>query len=189
MKKINFLLLFVLVFHFISCDKAKNSDKEEIQQKKNMFTIEINAIINEKDVICLYYKDNTISFFNEEMSIYKNIEKSNVPQTITFELPENFIPNDFRFDLSHVNPNQTMIVNSIKFSFEGEEFEINNVDLEKYFTNNEGVIFNEADRSFSFQKTKDGNYDPFLTTTGQFYPLLEKLVGIGAFQPPVNLKK
>ncbi len=186
MKKFSVLLLFVLVFHFISCDKSKNKEKDEIQQKKNIFTVEINAIINEKDVICLYYKDNTISFFNEEMSIYKNIEKSNVPQTITFELPENFIPNDFRFDLSHVNPNQTMIVNSINFSFEGEEFEINNVDLEKYFTNNESVVFNETDRSFSFLKPKEGNYDPFLTTTGQFYPLLEKLVGIGAFQPPVN---
>lgn len=186
MKKINILLLFVLVFQSMSCNKAKNNEKEEIQQKKNIFTVEINAIINEKDVICLYYKDNTISFFNEEMSIYKNIEKSDVPQTITFELPENFIPNDFRFDLSHVNPNQKMTVNTIKFSFEGEEFEINNVDLEKYFANNEGVIFNEADRSFSFLNPKEGVYDPFLTTTGQFYPLLEKLVGIGAFQPPVN---
>jgi hypothetical protein len=186
MKKISVLLLFVLVFQFISCDKSKNIEKEEIQQKKNIFTVEINAVINEKDVICLYYKDNSISFFNEEMAIYKNIEKSNVPQTIVFELPENFIPNDFRFDLSHVNPNQKMKINTINFSFKGEEFDINNIDLEKYFTNNEGVVFNETDRFFSFQKTKEGNYDPFLTTTGQFYPLLEKLVGIGAFQPPVN---
>jgi adenylyltransferase/sulfurtransferase len=59
-------------------------------------------------------------------------------------------------------------------------------ELEKYLSPNEGVVFDSLSRNFTFKKDTKGNYDPFLTTTGQFYPLLEKLVGIGAFQPAVN---
>ena len=146
----------------------------------------MNITNKEKDVTCLYYKDNSITYFNNDMAIYKNIEKSESPQTVVFELPEDFLPNDFRFDLSHENQNQSMTINYIKFSYEGETFEIRNEDIEKFFTTNEGIIFNPNNRIFTFKKLKDGNYDPFLTTTGQFYPLLERLVGIGAFQPSVN---
>jgi hypothetical protein len=79
-----------------------------------------------------------------------------------------------------------MTVNTLKFSLAGESFEINNTELEKYLSPNEGVVFDSLSRNFTFKKDTKGNYDPFLTTTGQFYPLLEKLVGIGAFQPAVN---
>ena len=184
MKKIKVLLILILVI-FNSCKDEKSLDEVK-EIKKNAFIVEINITNKDKDVICLYYKDNSITYFNNDMAIYKNIEKSDTSQNIVFELPEDFLPNDFRFDLSHENENQSMVVNNIKFSYEGQNFEINNVDLEKYFTFNEGVIFNENSRSYSFQKMKDGSYDPFLTTTGQFYPLLEKLVGIGAFQPINN---
>ena len=186
MKKFNILLLFIIVSQFISCNNSKNNEKEVIQKKKNVFTVEINIVNKEKDVICLYYKDNTISFFNDEMAIYKNIEKSDIPQNVIFELPEDFLPNDFRFDFSHENLNQSMTVNKIKFSLAGENFEILNTDLEKYLTPNEGVVVDSVSRNYTFKKDNNGNYDPFLTTTGQFYPLLEKLVSIGAFQPAVN---
>jgi hypothetical protein len=186
MKKSKVLLLLALVFQLVSCDTSKKTEQPEEVQKKNIFTIEINMVNKEKDVICLYYKDNTISFFNDDMAIYKNIEKSDVPQTVIFELPEDFLPNDFRFDLSHENSNQSMTVNTLKFSLAGESFEINNTELEKYLSPNEGVVFDSLSRNFTFKKDNKGNYDPFLTTTGQFYPLLEKLVGIGAFQPAVN---
>ena len=186
MKKLSVLFLIVFLGVIASCDSSKKSEKTEIEIRKNVFTVEINAVINEKDVLCLYYKDNTIGFFNEDMTIYKNIEKSVTPQTIIFELPEDFLPNDFRFDLSHENPNQSMVVNTIKFSYAGESFEILNTDLDKFFTSNEGIVFDPSTRTYTFKKDTNGIYDPFLTTTGQFYPLLEKLVGIGAFQPAVN---
>ena len=195
MRKINLIFLVVVTLFTSSCKENDQADKENSQSKnennqikKNVFIVEMNITNKEKDVICLYYKDNTISYFNNEMAIYKNNKKNENSQSIVFELPEGFLPNDFRFDLSHENEKQSMIVNNIKFNLNGEGFEIKNFELDKFFTPNEGVVFSETNRSYSFKRNADGNYDPFLTTTGQFYPFLEKLVGIGAFQPAANIK-
>lgn len=194
MRKINLVFLVLIMIFISSCKENDQTSKEDNQIdnqfnqiKKDVFVVEMNITNFEKDVICLYYKDNTISYFNNDMAIYKNIEKNENSQNIVFELPEGFLPNDFRFDLSHENEKQSMIVNNIKFTLNGETFEIKNGELDKFLTPNEGVMFNESNRTYTFHKNADGNYDPFLTTTGQFYPLLEKLVGIGAFQPAVNV--
>ena len=179
MKKINLILLLLAVIS-TSCNDKKKTEEAAAEEKP--FTVVMNVTIKQDDVTCLYYKDNTIGYFSEEMGIYKNLTKSDAPQDIIFELPEGFVPNDFRLDLSHQNPNQTMTVNKITFKNpEGKSFEILNKDLDKYFTPNEGVVFNEADRSFTFKNGKNGGYDPFLSSTGQFYPLLETLVGAKAF--------
>ena len=195
MRKINLIFLVVVVLFTSSCKENDQVGKENSQTKhennqikKNVFIVEMNITNKEKDVICLYYKDNTISYFNNEMAIYKNIEKNENSQNIVFELPEGFLPNDFRFDLSHENEKQSMIVNNIKTPDEEVGRGVENFELDKFFTPNEGVVFSETNRSYSFKRNADGNYDPFLTTTGQFYPFLEKLVGIGAFQPAANIK-
>lgn len=179
MKKIILALVMVMV----ALSSCKNKVDNVISEKENPFTIEMNITIKQDDVICIYYKDKTIGFFSEEMGIYKNLVKSDLPQNIVFEVPEGISPNDVRLDLSHQNKNQTMLVNKIIFSFKGKSFEILNKDLDKYFTPNKGIIFNEKERSYTFKNNEDGSYDPFLTTTGEFYPLLEKLVGHKAFVP------
>lgn len=173
------ILIAILVISFVSCkEKEQIKEVEKIEEKP--FTVEIQMKVNEDDVICLYYKDNTITFFNEDMAIYKNLVKGDSLQNIVFELPKDFVPNDFRFDLSHQNKNNTIFVEKINFTFKDKDFQIKNEDIDKYLKPNEGVIFDATNRSFSF-KELDGNYDPFLTTTGQFYPLLERLVGYEAF--------
>jgi len=179
MKKIILSILLVTTVVFNSC-KNKENVKEKTTEDMP-FIVEMNVTIKQDDVTCLYYKDNSISFFNEGMGIYKNLTKSDTPQNIIFELPIGFIPNDFRLDLSHQNQKQKITVNKIIFKYKGKSFEIVNKDIDKYFIPNEGVIFNDADRSFTFKLNKDGNYDPFLSSTGQFYPLLETLVGPKAF--------
>lgn len=182
MKRIS-LILSIIFATTISC-KQEEVKKEIVEEKP--FTIEMEVKIKEDDVICIYFKDNTIGFFNEDMAIYKPLVKSDSTQNLIFELPEGIIPNDFRFDLSHKNPNQTMLVNKITFINNGKSFVIENKDIDKYFAPNSGVVFNESDRSFTFKKNDDGNYDPFLSSTGQFYPLLETLVGSKVFTEEVK---
>lgn len=178
-----FFFVFFFVFFFSCKEKQANSANENTQMevKEKPFTVEIHMKVSEDDVTCLYFKDNTISFFNEEMAIYKNLVKSDSLQSIVFELPNDFIPNDFRFDLSHQNKNNTVFVEKIHFTFKGKDFQIENKDIDKYLKPNVEVLFNQETRVFSFKATEEGAYDPFLTTTGQFYPLLERLVGYEAF--------
>ena len=181
-------LLVILSFAFVlaSCkgDKETTTDasqKEETAIEKP-FTVELQMKVKQDDVICLYYKDLSISFFNEDMSIYKNLKKSDASQSMIFTLPKDFVPNDFRFDLSCQSKNQEIYVEKIIFNFRNETFTITNEDIDKYIQPNDGVVFNLANRTYTFKEGKSG-YDPFLTTTGQFYPLLEKLVGYEAFAP------
>lgn len=184
MKSIFKILIFSIILTSCKNDENKNSiEKESIQNKP--FTVEIQMIVKEDDVICLYYKDLSISYFTEEMAIYKNLKKSSSTQTIIFELPESFVPNDFRFDLSCQNKNQEIYVERMIFTFKDENFVILNEDIDKYLQPNEGVEFNLSSRVYTFKEVK-GAYDPFLTTTGQFFPLLEPLVGYEAFPRNAN---
>lgn len=185
MKK-NFFLVFFLVFFFSCKEKNNNSINENIQieNKEKSFTVEIALKSYEEDVMCLYYKDNSITFFNEDMGIYKNISKSEGFQNISFELPENVNPNDFRFDLSHQNPKQKLIIEKITFTKGDKSFKIEGDKISKYLEPNYGVIFNEDDNTFTFRDNEDGSYDPYLSTNGNFYPLLETLVGYTAFEAP-----
>lgn len=175
----NFLLFVAIITasFFTSCGN-KEEKKEEVEKEKP-FTVEMQIIVEQDDVICLYYKDNSISFFSEDMGIYKNLTKSKEVQNIIFELPENFVPNDFRFDLSHQNKEQTMTIKNIVFSNKNNNFNIEGKDLFKYLKANEGIVSNL--NVFTFKNNEDGSYDPFLSTTGDFYPLLEVLVGYNAF--------
>lgn len=181
-----FYLVFIIVFIFSCKDKNDNFTKEDnqVEVKKKPFLIEMDLKVYDDDVICLYYKDNTITFFNENMGIYKNIIKSEHLQKISFELPEEITPNDFRFDLSHQNPKQKIIINKITFVKEDKSFIIEGNEILKYLTPNQGVVFNEDDKTFTFRNNEDGSYDPYLSTNGNFYPLLETLVGYSAFESP-----
>lgn len=176
------LLAILSVFVLVSC----KGDKEQIAQPEQPaveepFTVEIQMKAKEDDVICLYYKDLSISFFNEDMAIYKNLKKSEASQTMIFTLPKDFVPNDFRFDLSCQNKNQAMYIEKIIFRFRGETFAILNENIDQYLQANDAVVFDLTNRTYTFKESTKGPYDPFLTTTGQFYPLLEKLVGYEAF--------
>ena len=183
MKTLLVLLSFVFVLTSCKGDKETTNDasqKEETTIEKP-FTVELQMKVKEDDVICLYYKDLSISFFNEDMSIYKNLNKSDVSQSMIFTLPKDFVPNDFRFDLSCQNKDQKIYVEKIIFNFRNETFTISNEDIDKYLEPNDEAVFNLANRTYTFKEAKKGPYDPFLRTTGQFYPLLEKLVGYEAF--------
>jgi len=181
-------LLAILLFSFVLLSCKGDKENKEIQKQEETaiekpFTVEFIMKVKEEDVICLYYKDLSTTFYVEEMSIYKNLQKSETSQSMIFTLPQDFVPNDFRFDLSCQNKNQTIYVEKIIFNFRGETFTIFNADIDKYLKPNDDVVFNLSNRTYTFKESKAGSYDPFLTTTGQFYPLLEKLVGYEAFAP------
>jgi hypothetical protein len=177
------LVSLILSISFLSC---KNEEKKESQEKKTSqesFTVVINMTAKEDDIMTLYYKDNTMCCVTEEMSIYKEVKKGD--QEIVFGLPDGFLPNDLRFDFSAKVPTQVCKVEKIHLLNQGKSFDILNGDLEKYLKPNEGVIFDSKDRSYSFKEV-EGNYDPFLTVTQDFYSQLVVLVGNKAMQSVVK---
>jgi hypothetical protein len=172
-------LFFVLLS--TSCKDQEKKDNEEKPVSKPPFTVIINMTAKEDDIMTLYYKDNTMCCVTEEMSVYKEVKKGE--QEIVIGLPDGFLPNDLRFDLSAKNPEQVCNVEKIQFLHDEKSFEVLNSDLEKYFLPNAGVIFDTKNRSYTFKEV-DGNYDPFLNVTQDFYIGLAGLVGNEAMQPP-----
>jgi hypothetical protein len=177
-----FTFLFFALLSF-SCKNEEKKDSQEEQASERPFTVAITMTAKEDDIMTLYYKDNTMPNFVEEMSIYKEVKKGD--QEIVFELLEGSVPNDFRFDLSLKVQTQVCKVDKIHFLYQGKSFDIFNKDFEKYLKPNDGVIFDSKDRSYSFKEV-DGNYDPFINTTLDFSPLLESLVGYDAIKPMVK---
>jgi hypothetical protein len=179
--------IFTFLFFALLCLSCKNEEKKENQEKevsqKPPFTVVLTMTAKEDDIMTLYFKDKTMCCVTEEMAIYKEVKKGN--QEIVFGLPEGFLPNDLRFDLSVKNPNQVCKVEKIHILNDGKSFDILNQDLEKYLKPNEGVVFDSKDRRYSFKEV-NGNFDPFLTATPDFYSQLVVLVGNNAMQPPVK---
>lgn len=184
MKSKSIFTFLFLAFLSFSC---KNEEKKESQEKQALtkppFTVVITMTAKEDDIMTLYFKDNSMSTFQEDNSIYKEVKKGE--QEIVFGLPDGFLPNDIRFDFSAKNPAQVCKVEKIHLLNEEKSFDIMNADFEKYLMPNAGVIFDSKDRSYSFKEV-DGNYDPFINVTPDFYAQLVILVGNGAMQPPVK---
>lgn len=164
---------------FISCDKKeKKEKKEEVEEiKANTFDVTVNLTAAKGDELILFYKDASISYFDDKNTVYYGIKGSPEPQNITFSIPEGILPNDIRFDISSKDNQEPIIINAVTLSFEGRTFRIEPKDILKYFTPNEFIVFDETTGTATFIK-KEGNYDPYFLTKPTIYPELERVGGV-----------
>ena len=123
------LLVAVIIF---SCKNEVKQDEAK-QEINNKFKVTLNLLIKKNDTLHLYYtEDNSINF-KEESSIWLSLPGKNESQDITFELPEDVFPTQFRFDLG-VNPeNEKIKLNGIKFNYREKSFAVNDSAIYRYF--------------------------------------------------------
>ena len=107
------LLVAVIMF---SCKNEVKQDEAK-QEINNKFKVTLNLLIKKNDTLHLYYtEDNSINF-KEESSIWLSLPGKNESQDITFELPEDVFPTQFRFDLGVNQENEKIKLNSVKFDY------------------------------------------------------------------------
>ena len=122
------LALFVAVIMF-SCKNEGNQEKEI----NNKFKVTLNLLIKKNDTVHLYYtEDNSINF-KEESSIWLSLPGKNEAQDLTFELPEDVFPTQFRFDLGVNIENEKIKLNGIKFNYREKSFAVNDSAIYRYF--------------------------------------------------------
>jgi len=173
--KLFFLNLLMLV-SLISC-KNKEEEQPVEEVKANTFDVIVDLDIKKDDELILFYKDASISYFDDKNTVYYGIKGKPESQKITFSVPEGILPNDIRFDVSSKKNQEPIKINSVTLSFEGRTFNIGQKDLLKYFTPNEFINFDETSGTATFIKNGE-NYDPFFLTKPTIYPELEKVRGV-----------
>jgi len=110
MKITSILSFLFLASLFISCKGEPKKDIEEKQVAQEPFTVVINMTAKEDDIMTLYYMDNTMDNFMEDVSIYKEVKKGD--QEIVIALPEGYLPKSIRFDLSTKEPKFVKLIRS-----------------------------------------------------------------------------
>ncbi len=177
MKTKKILLLLLLTTIFISCKDDKKTEESVAEvQKALTFDVTVDLIIKKDDELILFYKDNSISYFDAKNTVYFGVKGSEVPQQVTFSIPEGISPNDIRIDISSKKEQEPIKINSVTLSYSGRVFVINETNIEKYLKPNEYMQFDAATMTVSMLE-KDGLYDPFFNTYPAIYIELEKLLG------------
>jgi len=119
--------LLVTVF-FVSCknDEKKETAPEtkvaEVQSKS--FRVSLDLLIKQDDKLHLYYtEDNSINFV-EESSVWLEVKGNPTSQKVTFELPKDVYPTQFRLDFG-INKDQAPItISSFAINYLQREFKI-----------------------------------------------------------------
>jgi hypothetical protein len=172
-------LIFLNVLLLGSLISCKNQEEKKLieEVKANTFDVIVDLDIKKDDELILFYKDPSISFFDEKNTVYYGIKGKNEHQTIIFSVPEGVLPNDIRFDVSSKKDQEPIKINSITLSFQERKFIIDQKNLLKYFSPNEFINFDETTGNITFIK-KGENFDPFFLTKPAIYPELEKVRGV-----------
>lgn len=161
MKLKRILLGLLLAVALFSC-KKEDEAKQEIDNK---FKLTLNLLIQKNDTLHLYYtEDNSINF-KEESSIWLSLPGKNEAQDLTFELPEDVFPTQFRLDLGVNQENEKIKLNGIKFNYKEKSFAVNDSAIYRYFRVN-------TDNSNIDTKTLElSRKDPKIAAGPCLYPL------------------
>ena len=174
MKRI-FLLVTTMVLSLASCGKKEEVKDETIKVNPKTFKVEIEGIFKKDDELILFWKDKSISFFDDNHTIYQGIKGSEVPQKVVFEFQEGDMPNDIRLDISSKKEQNEITLNYVKLEQESRSFMILKDKFTEFFRPNEYITL-DAKSGLITTKEINGGYDPIFFTTPKIYPQMEAVL-------------
>lgn len=174
MKRI-FLLVTTMVLSLASCGKKEEVKDETIKVNPKTFKVEIEGVFKKDDELILFWKDKSISFFDDNHTIYQGIKGSEVPQKVVFEFQEGDIPNDIRLDISSKKEQNEITLNYVKLEQESRSFMILKDKFTEFFRPNEYMSLDSKTGKIT-TKELNGGYDPILFTNPVIYPQMEAVL-------------
>lgn len=166
---------------FVSCkDQEKKEDVqavEEVAAPPTAFVVKMEAIVKKDDQMILYFQDENIPWFDEEHTVWANVKGSNDPQVITFVVPEEYIPTNFRFDISNNMDQEPIQLKSMTVAYVDKSFTIDSKNIDTFFAMNDFVKYDAATQTFVLSKNDKGVYDPFFIGKEAIFPDIKKITG------------
>ena len=173
------LLTLVLLIVASSCKEEKiaeenQSTETEIEKKKSKkLQCEVDLTTSHPDEFKLF-SNNVFLNNNQSMSISiaQKLNQNETNKRISFEFPENIVP-DYNLGISLGNKNvKTVALNNVKISFGIINYQIPADSLDKYFTTNRFVEFDKESKTYSTKKI-DGNHNPMIFLRNKYLLSLE----------------
>lgn len=169
------LWIFVLAISIISC-KNSNTEADNKEEEKNVFSITLNAIVKKDDAFQVFYKENEQQEFTEENSLNVSLKGSENAQDIVFKLPEDVIPNYIRFDYGSNKDQSEIKINNLRLNYNGKSFEIKDVEFINYISLNPATIKYDASKfTITPIVNKDGSIDPMSFSGEAFFKQVQTL--------------
>lgn len=122
---------------FVGCKNESNSnDANDLTKQVPLeegFRVSLEVIVKKDDSFHLYFtEDGTIDFGKNQPISAKVIGSENA-QNVIFNIPNDFFPNEFRFDLGSNLEQEEIILKSIKFDFKGKTKSLVGSEIGMYF--------------------------------------------------------
>ena len=174
MKRI-FLLVTTIVLILSSCGKKEEVKDETVKVNPKTFKVEIEGVFKKDDELILFWKDKSISFFDDNHTIYQGIKGSEALQKVVFEFQEGDIPNDIRLDISSKKEQNEIILNYVKLEQESRSFMILKDKFTEFLRPNEYITLDDKSGLIT-TKEINGGYDPIFFTTPKIYPQMESVL-------------
>lgn len=180
--RVNIFVIALSAIIFTGCKSEQKKDDvkssvEEIKESTT-FDVKLDVVIKQDDDLILYYKDGTNQWIVEEKAVWANVKGKEGVQTVTFNLPENIVPNDFRLDIgrNEFKGQDPIEIKSFTMSYFANTFTATQDEFNTYFKPNQYITYNPATKQYELKKDEQGNYDGFFETTPELYPKILNLV-------------
>ncbi|WP_412464798.1 hypothetical protein [Flavobacterium mekongense] len=139
----------------ISCKNDEKKQEQTVEDpNKELFKVTLDLVIKHNDTLHLYYtEDNSINF-TEEASIWQAVPGNPNAQQMTFILPKDVFPTQFRIDFGVNNKeNEEIVLNGIKFNYLDKSFAAMGDNIFMYFRPDENAT--NLDRANRILKRKN----------------------------------
>jgi hypothetical protein len=127
--------LLITVF-FTGCKDDKSVDSLDVVKPEvvdNSFKVTLKVIVKKNDDFALYFtEDGSINFFDVK-PIWQGVKGSDSEQDVSFTLPEDAYPTQFRFDLGLKQDQEDIVIKGVKMTYQGKTFEANGARFFQFF--------------------------------------------------------
>ncbi len=166
-----------LVLAFASCKKEESkpdAPADAETEKVATFDVVVDLVIPTDEELIIYYKDGSNEWFVEEKAVWRVVKGGTNVQQVVFNLPENVLPNDIRFDIgrNEYKGLKSLQIKKVAFHYYGKNIEIPGDQIMTFFRPNEYIVYDKAANQFTFKKDDKGNYDPYFESKPELYPKL-----------------
>ena len=147
MRTRNTLIALLTLVIFVSCKDEKNPKTEDAvvaETPKETFKVGLDLVIKKDDSLQIYYKDQGMTDWVFDKCVTKVVKGSDQVQEVIFNLPEDVLPSELRFDMGTNKSQGEVEIKSFKMNYLDKTFVAKDTLFFQYFYPNDQIDYNRS---------------------------------------------